>query len=230
MRRRVRLSRLAVLTAIAAGPVALGVAITSAPTTVGAAPAAKPAAVRTTAAAADPAGCAQLFVSAWLLSSASDVTSAQARLAQSMAPDVELPAPAAGAQSKSPSVIAVRSAQCEGGTWSVTVAAHYADGSVRHYAVRSGGDRRQLHAGRQVTVDLPGPGQVRPEELPDRGRQIAIRDAHAVRRRRHLGSGRTGHHAGRTCHSERVAGRVGGHRGSSCRRLAATPSSSRRSR
>jgi hypothetical protein len=135
MRRRVRLPRLAVLTAIAAGPVALGVAITSAPTTAGAAAPAKPTAVRTTAAAADPAGYAQLFVSAWLRSSADDATSAQARRAQSMAPDVDLPAPAAGAQSKPQSVIAVRSAQREGGTWSVTVAAQYADGSVRYYAV-----------------------------------------------------------------------------------------------
>jgi hypothetical protein len=134
MRRRVRLPRLAVLTAIAAGPVALGVAITSAPTTAGTAAPAKPTAVRTTA-AADPAGYAQLFVSAWLRSGADNATSAQARLAQSVAPDVELPAPAAGAQSKPQSVIAVRSAQREGGTWSVTVAAQYADGSVRYYAV-----------------------------------------------------------------------------------------------
>ncbi|MEU0820609.1 conjugal transfer protein [Streptomyces mirabilis] len=137
MRRRVRLSRLAVLSAIAAGPVALCVAVVSAPTTVQAATSSKPAAVRTAAVAADPGGYAQLFVSVWLRSSADDATSAQARLAQSMAPDIELPAPApaAGAQSKPESVTAVRSAQREGGTWSVTVAAQYADGSVRYYAV-----------------------------------------------------------------------------------------------
>ncbi|MFF2132346.1 conjugal transfer protein [Streptomyces olivochromogenes] len=135
MRRRVRLSRLAVLTAIAAGPVALCVAVASTPTTVQAATPSKPAAVRTAAVAADPGGIAQLFVSVWLRSSADDATSAQARLAQSMAPDVELPAPAAGAQSKPESVTAVRSAQREGGAWSVTVAAQYADGSVRYYAV-----------------------------------------------------------------------------------------------
>ncbi|MCX4826269.1 conjugal transfer protein [Streptomyces sp. NBC_01142] len=144
MRRRVRLSRLAVLTAIAAGPIALGVAITSTPTVVEAATPTKPTAVRTAGVTADPAGYAQLFVSAWLRSSADDARSAQARLAQSMAPDVELPDPAAGAQSKPESVTAVRSAQREGGTWSVTVAAQYADGSVRYYAVlvavdRSGG-------------------------------------------------------------------------------------------
>jgi hypothetical protein len=64
-----------------------------------------------TAAAADPAGYAQVFVSAWLRSSADDTTTARARLAQSMAPAVELPDLAAGAQSKPESVTAVRSAQ-----------------------------------------------------------------------------------------------------------------------
>jgi hypothetical protein len=141
MRRRVRLSRLAVWTVIAAGPVALGAAVTSTPTTVEAAAEAKPTAVRTTAHAADPGGYAQLFVSAWLRSSADDAASAQARLAQSMAPDVELPDPAADAQSKPQSVTAVRRAQREGGAWSVTVAAHYADGSVRYYAVPVAADR-----------------------------------------------------------------------------------------
>lgn len=135
MRRRVRLSRFAAWTVIAAGPVALTVAVASTPTTVEAATPAKPAAVRTVAAAADPAGYAQLFVSAWLRSSANDATSAQARLAHSMAPDVELPNPAAGAQSRPASVTAVRSAQRADGAWSVTVAAQYADGSVRYYTV-----------------------------------------------------------------------------------------------
>ncbi|MCI3273349.1 conjugal transfer protein [Streptomyces cylindrosporus] len=135
MRRRVRLSRLAVLTAIAAGPVALCVAIASTPTTVQAAVPAQPTAVRTATAAADPGGYAQLFVGAWLRSDANDATSAQARLAQSMAPDVELPDPAADAQSAPQSVTAVRSAQRGTGAWSVTVAAQYADGSVRYYMV-----------------------------------------------------------------------------------------------
>ncbi|MEV5012231.1 transposase [Streptomyces sp. NPDC055692] len=111
MRRRVRLSRVAVWAVIAAGPVALCVAVASAPTTVQAATPAKPTAVRTAAAAADPGGYAQLFLSAWLRSHADDATSAQARLAQSMAPDVELPDPASAAQSTPQSVAAVRSAQ-----------------------------------------------------------------------------------------------------------------------
>jgi hypothetical protein len=135
MRRRVRLSRVAVWTVIAAGPIALCVAVASTPTTVAAAPAAKPTAVRTATSAADPGGYAQLFVGAWLRSSADDETSAQARLAQSMAPDVELPDPAGDAQSAPQSVTAVRSAQRADGAWSVTVAAQYAGGSVRYYAV-----------------------------------------------------------------------------------------------
>ncbi|MGW3667431.1 conjugal transfer protein [Streptomyces sp. NPDC005141] len=134
MRRRVRLSRLALWTVIAAGPVALGVAITSTPATVEAATPTRPAAVRTSV-AADPSGYAQLFVGAWLRSSADDATSAQARLAQSMGPDIELPDPAVGAQSKPASVTTVRSTKRASDAWSVTVAAQYADGAVRYFAV-----------------------------------------------------------------------------------------------
>ncbi|MDX3321125.1 conjugal transfer protein [Streptomyces sp. ME03-5684b] len=142
MRRRVRLSRLAVWTVIAAGPIALGVAVTSTPTTVEAATSSRPtAAVHTTAQAADPAGYAQMFVNAWLRSSADDAASAQARLAQSMAPDVDLPDPAADARSTPASVTVVRSAQRADGAWSVTVAAQYADGAVRYYAVPLTADR-----------------------------------------------------------------------------------------
>ncbi|MGI5380748.1 hypothetical protein ACQEV2_42530 [Streptomyces sp. CA-251387] len=141
MRRRVRLSRLAVWTVIAAGPVALAVAVASTPNTVEAAPPAKPTAVRT-AATADPAGYAQLFVSAWLRSSADGATTAQALLAQSMAPDVELPNWAAGARSRT-----ARGRRVVG-AWSVTVAAQYADGSVRYYAVPVAADR----AGASFTV------------------------------------------------------------------------------
>ncbi|MET8808646.1 conjugal transfer protein [Streptomyces sp. NPDC004546] len=135
MRRRVRLSRVAVWTVIAAGPIALCVAVASTPTTVAAAPAAKPTAVRTATSSTAPGGYAQVFVGAWLRSNANDETSAQARLAQSMAPNVELPDPAADAQSAPQSVTAVRSAQRADGAWSVTVAAQYANGSVRYYTV-----------------------------------------------------------------------------------------------
>ncbi|MEU6260458.1 conjugal transfer protein [Streptomyces sp. NPDC047043] len=134
MRRRVRLSRIAVWTVIAAGPISLCVAVASTPTTV-AAPATKPTAVRTATAATNPGGYAQVFVSAWLRSDANDETSAQARLAQSMAPDVALPDPATDAQSAPWLVTAVRSALRGTGAWSVTVAAQYAGGPVRYYAV-----------------------------------------------------------------------------------------------
>ncbi|KAF3470094.1 conjugal transfer protein [Streptomyces sp. Tu 3180] len=140
MNRRVRLSRLALFTAIAAGPVALGVAVVSDPTTVAATAQAEPTTMRTTAAAAaaDPSGYAQLFLGAWLRSSANDTATAQARLAQSLAPDVELPDPAADAHdahARLESVTAVRSAQHKPGRWWVTVAAQYADASVRYFAV-----------------------------------------------------------------------------------------------
>ncbi|WP_306191652.1 conjugal transfer protein [Streptomyces sp. MK5] len=145
MRRRVRLSRLALFTAIAAGPVALGVTVMSGSATVAAAPTTKPAAVRTAAAAADPAGYAQLFVSAWLRSSADDATSAQARLAQSLAPNIDL---VAGAQARLQSVTAVRSVQRGGGRWAVTVAAQYADAAVRYFVVPVATD----HTGGSFTV------------------------------------------------------------------------------
>ncbi|MFM9499743.1 conjugal transfer protein [Streptomyces galilaeus] len=135
MRRRVRLSRLALFTAIAAGPVALGVAVMSGPTTVAAAPSDKPTAMRTAATAADPAGYAQVFVDAWLRSSTDDANSAQARLVHSLAPDVDLPDPVASAQPKPTSVTAVRSAQHEDGEWAVTVAAQYADGRLHYFVV-----------------------------------------------------------------------------------------------
>ncbi|MET8292159.1 conjugal transfer protein [Streptomyces sp. NPDC005132] len=161
MRRRVRLSRLVVWTVIAAGPVALAVALASTPTTVAAATTTSPALVRTASTAADPAGYAQLFIGAWLRSSAADVTSPQARLAQSMAPDADLPDPAPGAQSKPASVTAVRSAQRGGGAWLVTVAAQYADGSVRYYAVPVTADRS---GGAFAVTGAPGvvagPGRV----------------------------------------------------------------------
>lgn len=144
MRRRVRLSRLAVWTAIAAGPVALAVAVTSGPTTVEAAAPPTPTTVRSTTdttAGTPAAGFAQVFVGAWVRSSADASTSAQARLAQSMGPDVELPDPAASAQPVPQLVTAVRSAHRSGRAWSVTVAAQYATGLVRYYVVPVVADR-----------------------------------------------------------------------------------------
>ncbi|MCC9690208.1 conjugal transfer protein [Streptomyces althioticus] len=142
MRRRVRLSRLTLFTAIAAGPVALAVAMASGPATARAAAPNKPAPVHTAAVTADPAGYAQVFIDAWLRSSADEAGSAQARLAQSLAPDVALPEPAADAQSKLRSVTAVRSVQRGGDAWAVTVAAQYTDGTVRYFAVPVAADAR----------------------------------------------------------------------------------------
>ncbi|MFI8221355.1 conjugal transfer protein [Streptomyces sp. NPDC085932] len=141
MRRRVRASRLAVWTVIATGPIALGVTLTSTPARVEAASSTTPTAPRTTTVAAHPAGYAQLFLHTWLRSSTNDEASAQARHAQSMAPGVDLPGPAADAQSAPQVVTAVRTAQRAHGVWLVTVAVQYADASVRYYAVPVATDR-----------------------------------------------------------------------------------------
>ncbi|MEU8950956.1 conjugal transfer protein [Streptomyces sp. NPDC048489] len=159
MRRRVRLSRLAVWTAIAAGPLALGIAITAGPSEVQAA-SARALPERPSAQRSDPAGFAQLFVGVWLRSSANDPASAQARLAHSMAPDVELPDPVEIAQPGPESVTAVRSTYRSGSSWSVTVAAQYADGRLRNYAVPVVADR----SGDSLTVTgapgvVAGPGR-----------------------------------------------------------------------
>ncbi|MFD6549689.1 conjugal transfer protein [Streptomyces sp. NPDC058398] len=137
MRRRVRVSRLVLFTAITAGPVALGVAVMSRQATVAATPSDKTASVsvRTAATGADPAGYAQLFVDAWLHSSTDNASSAQARLAQSLAPGVDLPDRIAGAQAEPASVTAVRSVQRGVGAWAVTVAAQYPGGQLRYFVV-----------------------------------------------------------------------------------------------
>nr|WP_245695060.1 conjugal transfer protein [Streptomyces antibioticus] len=170
MRRRVRLSRVAVWTVIAAGPVALAVAVTSTPTaSVAIAHNRTADAQSVTAVAADPAGYAQVFMTAWLRSSADDTASAQARLAQSMAPDVELPDPAPDAQSAPAFVIPVRSARTNNGAgaWSVTVAAQYADSAVRYFAVpvttNTAGTSFAVTGAPAVVA---GPGRAEPSESP----------------------------------------------------------------
>jgi hypothetical protein len=133
MRRRVRLGRWGVWAAVSAGPIALAVAVATPATVVRAAPATKPTTVKTTA-GANPSGYATVFLGAWLRSRAGAESTAQSRLAQSMAPDVDLPG-TVDAQPEPESVVAVRSVQQTGTAWSVTVAAQYADGSVRYFAV-----------------------------------------------------------------------------------------------
>lgn len=133
MRRRVQLGRMGVWAAVAAGPAALALALTTPATVVRAAPAPNPAPVKTTV-PANPSGYATVFLNAWLRSRAGAENTAQARLAQSMAPHVDLPR-TADAQPEPESVVAVRSAQQAGTAWSVTLAAQYTDGSVRYFAV-----------------------------------------------------------------------------------------------
>ncbi|MFD7015242.1 conjugal transfer protein [Streptomyces sp. NPDC059928] len=152
MRRQVRLGRWGVWAALACGPLALAVAALPSPAAK-AATAPSTGTVRTTA-AADPSGYAELFLAAWLRSTASDESSAQARLAEALAPSIALPQPA-GAQSVLERAVAVRSAQHEGGQWSVTVAAQYADFSVRYFAVPVVADA----SGGSFTV-TGAPGQV----------------------------------------------------------------------
>ncbi|MFF0386818.1 conjugal transfer protein [Streptomyces sp. NPDC004286] len=177
MRRRVRLSRAAVWALIAAGPVALCVAAASTPTSsVQEATTDKPAAVRAPAGGADPSGYAQVFLSAWLRSSADEATTAQARLAQSMAPDVELPA--AGGKQVPAFVTAVRSAQRGGGAWAVTVAAQYGDGSVRYYEVPGVSNR----SGSSFTVTR-APGVVagpEPAAVPKSSYGVTVPDGDLV--------------------------------------------------
>ncbi|MGW6893703.1 conjugal transfer protein [Streptomyces chartreusis] len=165
MRRRVRLGHLGVWVAVAAGPIALALATATPSTVVRAAPAAKPTTVNTTA-PASPAGYATVFLNAWLRSHADGASTAQARLAQSIAPGIELP-DTSNAQPDPASVVAVRTAQQTGTTWTVTLAAQYDDGRLRYYAVPVAADR----AGSSFTVTggpgvVSGPGRAQAPKSP----------------------------------------------------------------
>ncbi|MFD5722659.1 conjugal transfer protein [Streptomyces sp. NPDC127036] len=134
MHRNVRIGRAGLWAAVASGPVALAVALMPAPAVVPTA-VAQPAPRTVAQPSQDPSGYAELFVSSWLRSSAHDEESAQSRRARSMAPDVALPEPADVAQSRLEGVRSVRSVKA-GRSWVVTVAAQYANGSVRYLAVK----------------------------------------------------------------------------------------------
>ncbi|MDG4857054.1 conjugal transfer protein [Streptomyces sp. T-3] len=133
MYRRVRLGRVGVWGALAAGPVALAMAVLAPSPTVSAA-APKASKAGPAARVADPSGYAEVFLAAWLRSSSDATGSAQARVAQSLGPSVALPDPVDGAEAAQ-RVSAVRSAHWTEGRWSVTVAAQYPDGTVRYFAV-----------------------------------------------------------------------------------------------
>jgi hypothetical protein len=82
-----------------------------------------------------PTGFAEVFVGAWLRSSTESET-AQSAVAQSMAPDVALPEPAASAQPvRLEQVSAVRSARQAPGRWQITVAVTFTEGRVRYFVV-----------------------------------------------------------------------------------------------
>ncbi|WP_405681246.1 conjugal transfer protein [Streptomyces sp. NBC_00868] len=119
-----RLARVGVWAALAAGPLALAVAVGIPRTTVAqAAPAHRPAeAVRPPA---DPRGIAELFVDLWLRADAAVPDSAAAAALRSLAPGVELPKRprSTGTASAPARVVAVRTADGPGGTWTVMVAA-----------------------------------------------------------------------------------------------------------
>ncbi|GGX56139.1 conjugal transfer protein [Streptomyces chartreusis] len=167
MRRRVRLGHLCVWGAVAAGPIALAVAVATPSTVVRAAPATKPTTV-STGVPASPAGYATMFLQAWLRSHADGASTAQTRLAQSLAPDVELP-DTSDAQPQPASVVAVRTAQQTDTAWSVTLAAQYDDGQLRYFAVPVTADR----AGSTFTVTgapsvVSGPGRAQAPQSPYR--------------------------------------------------------------
>ncbi|QKV90392.1 conjugal transfer protein [Streptomyces sp. NA02950] len=131
-RRWVRLGRVAVWGALAAGPAALVIAAASPePGPVVQKTASAPRPVRSTA---DPSGYAELFVTLWLRSDSRSEERAEVRRLRAMAPGVDLPEPREGAQPDVDRVVAVRSARLSGGAWSVTVAAQ-SGGQVRYFAV-----------------------------------------------------------------------------------------------
>ncbi|MEV6400209.1 conjugal transfer protein [Streptomyces sp. NPDC051907] len=125
VRRRVRIARLGVWAALAAGPVALAVACALPRAALSAAQprTAAPSAVRT----ADPAGAAELFCDLWLRSDAGEADSSAAQAVRRLAPSVALPtrSRASAAQSLQRTV-AVRSVRRGDGSWSVVVAAQFA--------------------------------------------------------------------------------------------------------
>ncbi|MFI9830850.1 hypothetical protein ACIHIX_24560 [Streptomyces sp. NPDC051913] len=150
------------------GPAALAVAITATPTpTVAAAHDQPSTAQPDTATAPDPASNAQMFINTPAAQQHHDTTTAQARLAQSMAHDVKRPDPVSNAQPHPVSVTAVRSAHAGTRACSVRVAAQYGDGSLRYFTVAA----TAITAGTSFAVTgaptvVTGPGRSAPAESP----------------------------------------------------------------
>lgn len=163
-----RFTRIGVWAALAAGPLALAVAVAVPRTTVAqAAPSPKTAAAHK-AAAADPAGAAEMFVDLWLRADASVPDSPAAAAVRALVPDADLPqrpraektAPAASR------VMAIRTSHAAGG-WTVVVAAlgeQPAEGVplVRYFAVagtggEDGGPLRVVGAPGEVATPEAAP-------------------------------------------------------------------------
>lgn len=142
-RRRICLARIGVWLALATGPLALaawcmlprGAAALAQPK------AAPPTAMRT----ADPAGVAVLFIDLWLRSDAASPDSPDAQTLHALAPSVDLPTRADGAAQTVPErILALRSAQLSGDSWSVIVAVTF--------TVRDSGSGSGMTAGGRQTV------------------------------------------------------------------------------
>ncbi len=133
MGRRVRLTP-GSLTAIAAGPVALGLAVTSSPISVQAATAPASAAVRALRRQPPIPEASRRCSSARGCAAAPTMRPVRRPVLRSHCAGRRPAGPGVRCAGEAESVVAVRSAQRSGSAWSVTVAAQYAD-SVRYYAV-----------------------------------------------------------------------------------------------
>ncbi|MCC3655864.1 conjugal transfer protein [Streptomyces sp. S07_1.15] len=153
--------RCAVWTALAAGPAALALTLTLPQTPAQRAAHHRPA-PPATAAAADPSGWAEVFLAAWLRADDRDQDSPSAVVVRSIAPEVELPRPGgsdATAGAGLDRVAAVHSRRLGDGEWSVTLAAQYANASVRYFSVPvlASGQGQFTVSGGPARVAAPGP-------------------------------------------------------------------------
>ncbi|MGR3938448.1 conjugal transfer protein [Streptomyces sp. BRA346] len=165
-RRWVRMGRVGMWAALAAGPAALLLMVGGSPDT---APVTKESTAPRKVRIADPSGYAELFVTLWLRSDGRSEGSTAVRRIRAMAPGVDLPEPRESAQPDRglERVTAVRSARLAGGAWSVTVAAQFSGGQVRYFAVPlvvSGGGGAGAFAVTTGPARVAGPSAARVPE------------------------------------------------------------------
>lgn len=127
-----RFTRIAIWTALAAGPLALAISLSAPKATVAqAAPA--PRASGSVRPPADPAGAAELFVELWLRADAADPDNATAAAVRALAPQTELPRrprSRAGTAVTAARAVAVRTVLVPGGGWTAVVAVIGGDQAV----------------------------------------------------------------------------------------------------